>query len=382
MDYLVKNKQKKLLHEKYAFRYFKKLTENRIETVDEYQTLNDQEIQTIKKIRQRSLFLAALFGTLGVLFLYVPLYIFPNLFWSFSLDLPYFGLIPIPVAFFAYGMLLAIIEITALVMLNLRTVYKVAYVCGFPNIDDPDYEKHIQTLFEVGLEKPNKEILMFGINPLAGLSKFNIFLFTFFNLVKATVSNVLVKMVLARVLGRFALRAYIDLIGIPIFSFWNMYTTNRVIREAKIRIMAPTMIAHLTDKLYEKLKHNEDFKTTLYAALQFIAVTKRNFHHNHFLLVDKLLHVFSIEIKKQEPLSRIELIHRAEMLDEDARQGLAKLLVFGMLIDGRLSYREKGVLDELCRLELIHINFETLVKWENAFIQGRGLASLLEAKIV
>ena len=382
MDYLVKNKQRTLLHEKYAFRYFQRLNRKRVEQADDYHTLNELEIKSIAATRKKSLFLAALFGTLGVLLLYLPLYFFPNFFWQIQMDLPYLGTMPIPVGFGIYGTVLAVAEITALVLLNLRTVYKVAYICGFPNIDDPNYEKHIQTLFEVGLEKPNKEILMFGINPLAGLSKLNIFFFTFFNLLKATLSNVLVKMFLARVLGRFALRAYIDLIGIPIFAFWNMYTTNRVIREAKVRIMAPNMIEHLNDKLYIALKDNEDFKRTLYDALQFIAVTKRTFHHNHFLLVDKLIHVFSIEIKKQKPLSRVELIHRVEMLDDDAKQGLARLLIFGMLIDGRLSIREKSVLDELSRQGLIHINFATLKAWEKSFIEGRGLNQLLETKIV
>lgn len=384
MDYLIEHKQKpkSLLHEKYAFRYFKKLTRKRAPEVDEYHILNDDEVKIIQYIRRNTLFFAGLFGSLGIISLYIPYYLCPEIFWVVTVNIPGMAQIPIPIVFTIYGLVLAILEIAALVVLNLRTVHQIAFVCGFPSREDPDYEKHIETLFEVSLEKPNKQILIFGIDPLAGLSKFNIILFTTFNLLKASLSNVLIKMVLARVFGRYMLRAYIDLIGIPVFAFWNMYAANRVIREAKVRIMAPNMIRHLSYTLHKKLHEDDHFKSTLYDALQFIAVTKRNFHHNHFLLVESLIQVFEFELKKQAPLSREELIKKAESLNENAKQGLARLLIFGIMIDGNLSYREKIVLEELHREGLIRIDFKTLKVWEKSFLEGRGLNELLEAKII
>ncbi|MEO1653885.1 MAG: hypothetical protein AAFU64_10085 [Bacteroidota bacterium] len=374
---------KDLFHEKIVYRYLKKLIEHgNANKSDEFHILNPKEVKQIHIVKRNALLLSALAGTSGVLLLYLPYYFFESYFWSVNLPLPYLGPTPIPIGFGLYGLVLAIIEISFLVMINLHSVHRIALICGFPPMHDPDYERHVRTLFEVALEKPDKEILIFGINPHEGLNKFTIFTYTTLNLLKATLSNLIIKFIVARVLGRFAIRAYVDIIGIPIFACWNMYTAHRVIREAKIRIMAPSLIHNLTESLREDLASNHNFIETLYEALQFIAVTKRQFHHNHFLLVSRLFEAFPIAIENKKTLSRDELIAKAQNLDQNALQGLAKLLIFGILIDGHLSLREKKVLDELNRQSLIHVDFATLKRWERSFINGQGLSELTEAKIV
>lgn len=371
-----------LFHEKYAFKYFEKLSEKYAQKENEYHILSQKELDKIHRIRLKAWLLASLYGGAGVVLLYLPSYLFPALFRNYPIRLPWLGLIEFPVMFTIYGILLAVLEIAALIILNVRTVHHIAASCGFPDPEDPHYQDHLSTLFEVSLEKPKKEILTFGINPMEGLSRWSIMFYTVFNLLKASLSNMFVKIVLTRVLGRFAIRAYIDLIGVPIFALWNMYATHRVIRAAQVHIMAPNLIQGLVNKLGMKLKNHQPFREALFDGLQFIAVAKRKFHHNHFLLVENIIQTFEIEYQNRKHLNQEELLETIKKLDEDAKEGLAKLFLFGMLIDGDLSGREQKVLKQLEKEDFIRFDFKQLKKWEKAFIEGKGLDDFFETKLI
>jgi hypothetical protein len=370
--------------EKWAFDYFSHLEVAPLSTTpDAAHILNPLEIKALRNVRWRALALAFGFGALGVLSLYLPNYIFPHWFGSIWLNLPWLGNLAFPWAFTLYGILLAIVEIIALTILNLKTVRQIANICGFPRPQDLHYQQHIRVLFEVSLEKPSTQILGYGINPYEGLSKWRLFLFNAFNMLKATLSNMLVKVILGRVLARFAIRSYVDLVGVPIFGAWNIYAANRVIREAKVRIMAPNLINQLTQLLYQEFKNHADFKANLYDAIKFIVIVKRDFHHNHYLLADSLIRAFDLKIENHPPLTREQIIQNIKKLDRAAREGLAKLFIVGMIIDGKLTRLERQVLLELSEKdELLDFDFRQLWFWEKSFVAGRGLENLFAAKLL
>lgn len=371
-----------LPHERLTFTYFKNLFERNQRKADAYHILNAEEIIQISRIRRQALFLAALCGTLGVLILYMPVYIWgESIFWKIPLNIPFIGLIDFPLGFTLYGIVLAIIEIVALWLLNLRAVNRIAEVSGFPPVNDTFYERNIEMLFEISMEKPNTQILAYQINPLEGLTKWQILFFTAFNLLKATLSNMIVKFILGRVLARLALRFFflkylIDLISIPIFAFWDAYGTHRVIRQAKIRIMASALIHQITKQLHKDFKDDPHFIHNLLDALQLIAVAKRTFHHNHLILVESLLQKFKITPTKKPIIEENNLLAKIKQADRKTQMGLAKLFIFGLLIDGNLSQRERKILTRLNQENIFQLDFQTLKKWERSFQQGKGLDEL------
>lgn len=382
MEELNKKKSKKIFYEEYAFRYFISLSRKRPVNGHADYFLSEEEIQDIHHLRIKVSVLAALLGSTGVILLYIPYIFYRDIFWHWMIDLDFLGLIDIPVAFLIYGSILAISEIILLLMLNLYAVHRIAIISGFPAVNDPRYSWYMDTLFEVGMEKIDKELLRLGINPWQGLSSWVIFLYTLWNMTRATLSNVIIKLILARSLGRFAIRAYIDLIGIPIFAFWNVYTVNRVIREAKVRVIAPSLIQQFVNQIKIEMKDNEAFKNMLMEALQFIAITKRNFHHNHYLLAQQLIQSFSIQKVKEIPASQRALIEKVKSLEPGTRQALLKLLLFGILIDGKLSWREIRFLRKLQSENIILLNVKKLKEWEKSFREGRGIPELLESELV
>jgi hypothetical protein len=374
---------KLLPHEKLLKDYFDKLPLSDEKSPNAEHLLSEKEKKALQNLRWQTLFLAGLFGGLGVVLLYLPYHLFGHIFWIVKADLPWLGLTELPVGFTVYGIALAIVEIFALTFLNLHTVRKMANICGFAQPDDRDFRRQNEVLFEVGLEKPADKLLTFGIDPFEGLSKTKLLIFNTLVALKATLSNMFVKIVVSRILTRFAIRANLaDYVGVPIFAFWNIYATNRVIYEAKIRILAPNLIAQLNRHLYSELSDNEEFKEVLFDILKFIAIAKRDFHHNHYLLVESMIKTFKIQVEKRKNLNQIDLVQKIQQLSPEVKEGLAKLFIFGILIDGRLSNQELRVLEGLAQeSKLIKFDSQMLKKWENSFINGNGLENLYKTKI-
>ncbi len=374
-----------LPHERLVQLYFKRLSQKTNKAEDDYYRLNDREIRKIKILERNAILYAALAGTLGVLSLYIPSYLFHSFFYSFTLQIPIpysTATFPFPVVFTIYGVLLAITEIFVLMFINIYTVHKLAFTCGFPNQKDVRYEEHLNALFNVGLEKPNKNLLKLGIDPFAGMSKYYLFFFTTLVTLKATLSNAIMKILLGRILGRFALRYAIDMISIPIFAFWNAYATQKVVREARLRILSPDLIELFTRQIYNQHQNDQDFKNTLYDALQFLAIVKRDFHHNHYLLAENIIEKFSITIQQQKVVEEDELLEKIQNLQPGSRESFMKLLVLGIIIDGKLSFRERKVIQLLSEKKLILVDYTKIEKWSKDFIEGRGLQEMFDSKLI
>jgi hypothetical protein len=230
--------------------------------------------------------------------------------------------------------------------INIRAVFKIAEVCGFPDKNDPDYDKHIESLMRVGLEKDDKSSSTYGLNPLQGASRWTLFLFIFISRLKASISNYVAKILLRRILGRYALRAIIDMVGVPVFAFWNAYASYIVIHETKVRIMAPNLIRQLCRNLFEQYEHNPEFTAYIYDTLQYIAMSKRRYHHNHFLLAKNILLIFTIPVKDVHPLSD-DYLQKVKNSKPEIKEGIIQLLILGFIIDGNLSQKEFSMIDKL-----------------------------------
>ena len=378
--------KKRSFIDRLAFNYFIKMVkEQAVEAEDEFHILNEKEVKSIQQIRTWALGWSAALGVLGVVVLYIPYHLWKaTLFPDTTMTLPWVGEQKLPIIFTIYSTILVVIELYYLTIVNLQAVHKMAKVCGFPQKDDPDYEKHLEGLYSIGMERDSKEMQKYGINPLAGINKYYLMIVVLLNRLKGTITNLVVKLIFKRLLGRIVLRVYIDLLGMPVYAFWNALAAHKVLREAKIRIMAPNLINQLTNQLYDELKHDEQFKDFLYDALQLIAVVKRTFHHNHYLLVEKLITKFDIPIKEEqaEMLKKDALLDKVKSINAEAREGIAKLCIFGMMIDGSLSNKERDLLDELQNLDLIKYEWKTLKKWEQSFVNGQGLDEFFGQQIL
>jgi hypothetical protein len=229
----------------------------------------------------------------------------------------------------------------------------------------------------VGLETKNKETLKFGIDPYAGVPKFYILLFTVWNLIKATLTNFIVKMIVVKIFARAGIRAYADLVGIPVFATWNALASLRIIETAKVYIMAPGVIHQLAHEV-EYLKNDVDFKQNIFDAMQYVVSVKRSFHHNHYLLVVKLIEVFDLKNFKDSEPNPTAFLKKISESPEEIKKAYSKLIVMGMFIDGSISMKDEKVLKKLYEEKIININPKKVKVWSKQFRNGEGLDTFIK----
>ena len=318
-------------------------------------SVSQDEFQQIKKVRFYGVLYAALTGALAVLVLYVPYYLFPSLFPDSEIWLPgvndYYMF---PVVFTLYSLLLLIIELIILTVINASVVKGIAHACHYPNPENKHYDSDVNALIAVGLDRKIKDQQHLGINPYLGLAKWQLFLFTALSLAKATLTNFIFKLLIKRLLGRFALRIVMDLAGVPVYAFWNAWATNKVAKETKIRVMASPLIKKTVKDLKNEFGNNEFFARDLYNMLDFIAISKRSFHYNHYLFSILLLEEFGVEIDPEREYDS-DFLKRIALADEMVKKGFEKVVILGMIIDGKISIREQKAINHLRNSKLIQI---------------------------
>jgi len=341
--------------------------------------LSAEEWKSLQRIRVKTLLLSALAGTLGVVCLYLPPHYFPDFFTLWTFQPVLFGTeIEFPLFATLFGIVLAVVEIYFLVFINIRAVYKMAEVCRFPPISDPDRDLHVKSLVNIGVEKNVKNELNIGLDPHQGYSKYRLLMLFVWNKIKASVSNMLFKMLVRKILGRYALRVVVDLAGIPVMATWNAYAANGVLKQAKVRILAPNVIQLTAIYLYSKYSTDEKFRNILYDILQFLAIKKRSFHENHYLLSVNLLKTFQITTKEKHHLEEETFLKTLSELPKEMQEDISKLMVAGMILDGHLSGFEKKSLKEMNELNICHKNVEEIKMILKDFVNGKGITALRE----
>ena len=196
-------------------------------------------------------------------------------------------------------------------------------------------------------------------------------------ILKATLTNFLFKFFIQRVLGRYAIRAVQDFAGIPIFAFWNAYGTRTILREARVIIMGQNLIEVLINRIKIAGGIAEEKKSLISDTMQYIAISKRDFHQNHFLLTRNLFELFGIEERK----GHWEEKHYLEKLaaaDPIIRNQCLFIILLGDILDGKISSRERFKLKQLRDLGLLDYNAQEMKQFTKDFLEGRGIEPLFQ----
>lgn len=360
--------------------FWERLAHKRLSTGENFQdneelyTLSDTEVSQLKKIRNITYVKAGLAGFLGIALLYVPYYIWGEMLFPKRLfNLPFIeNPIELEIEFLVYSLVLVFIEIWYLTFINITAVDQISKTCGSPNPSDPLYENHIEDLINIGLDKKQKELETLGINPFDGLSRSGVFAFQTLVRLKATLSGFIWKIFVGRILGRYAFRMLVDLLGGPLYAFWNILGARKVMNEARVRVMAPPLIKNFVDQLAEKNENSPDLRRSLINGLQVIATSKRAFHYNHYLLATTILNRFDLTINPETDFEK-EFVYRIDELPESIQKSIVKLIVFGIIIDGRLSMMEKRTLIKLHKEGVLPYTYDQVKEWSNDYYEGRGL---------
>lgn len=355
--------------------FYRLLPIRKVNTDGALYLLNEQEIAGIRRNETIAMWIAAFLGAMGVVLLYVPQYLFPGLFpdtaitWSGKTY-------HLPIVMLLYSLVLVVVEIVLLTFLNIWCTHEVAVATGFLNYTNKSEKDRRNLLVDIGLEKKNKQVLTYGIDPLQGINKKALMVWNLLFILKATLSNMLFKVLIQRLLGRYAVKALQDFAGIPIFALWNAYGTRVILRQARVIIMGQNLIEELQHRIYKEQAPTDSFKSLLYDTLQYIAISKRDFHYNHYLLAKNLFDLYKIPPQKEHWLEA-GYYEKLRMADPQEKKICQLIIVLGFLLDGKLSYREKQQMTELREQDLLSLSSAELKTYQEDFVQGRGVEKLI-----
>lgn len=342
--------------------------------------LDETERRELNRVYWKTIAISVLLGAWGILVLFIPRYIFPGYFPRWKITVPWIHYsFEYGVIFFVYGLVLAYIELYLLYYYNLKAIREMIRICKSPHPSQPDYMTELELLAETGVEKYRKFGSNIGLYPYQGLPRLLLLMYFLLNYTKAILSNYFMRFLVRRIGGRAVAREFIDMLGIVIFGFWNAWASHRILREARLRIITPPLIREFNRQIVRKFKDNEEFRSLVYDTLQYIAILKRKYHYCHYLYSDGLLKELGIEAKKKHLLPE-DYYERVGQAGAEVKEGIKRLILFGVITDGRLTAHEIYLIRKLDKEGIFDIEWKEARELQKAFFHGKGIQPLLYEK--
>jgi hypothetical protein len=335
--------------------------------------LNEVEISFIKKTEKAAVVISAFIGAVMVIILYLPQYILTNYFATKEYILPLVNRkIELSILSTIYGTLLVLFETYLLTLLNIYCTHEIALSTGFIDNNNKTSKEKKEFLLKLNHKENNKNILKLGINPYLGLNKSIVFLLNLLFSLKASLSNFFIRIIVKKILGRYALRLILDFIGIPVFAFWNAMGTAKILKDSRIVIMGVNYLQLFEIEISKFRDLNSSEKVLIYDTLQYIAICKRDYHQNHCELTKIVIERFSIKTENLHLISK-EYENKLKKCDDNFKKLNENILILGMIIDGRVSYREKKRINKFCSSGVLTHNFREIKNMSQKFIYGKGI---------
>jgi hypothetical protein len=355
--------------------FFRKLPVKAGSADEQLYLLSEHEQKTLRKLEQLILILSAAIGAVMVLVLYIPQYIFPDWFAESTFTIPFTAVkFSLSVTSLVYGIVLVYVEILMLTALHLYCAHEIAVRTGLFRNAESKQQNSAAQLILIGMEKKDKSLSLYGLDPFQGLSRTTVFLRNLLFALKATLSNLIIKILIQRILGRYALRAVLDLLGIPIFAFWNAWASCRVLREARVVIMGENLLNELAKRLQGNFSQADH--DLIYDALQYVAISKRDYHRNHSRLAELIINRFEIKRRSSHKLST-NFYDNLKAASFEV-QAICKLIItLGIVVDGYYSNREKRRVDALNESGILPFTSKQVKQWSKDFTAGRGIQDML-----
>jgi hypothetical protein len=347
--------------------------------------LTDGELNTIYWTQWVSIAAAASFSIIGFLALYLPYYQYTAWFSTVFINVPFYGKYEFAWAFNLYSMLLMVLELYALTLLNIYTVHRLACITGYLTEADVHEEApRLNAILDVGLEVQNKAQMDYGINPFQGMSVSVVFFANLLLRLRGLLSSLAIKWIIGRWLGLSTLRAIMDFSVMPLYMLLNGYGTYILLREARVVIMGQHLIERVLQTIdYEYIKtttHKIFLAELLYDTLQFVAVQKRDYHANHYILAKLLLEKFDI-MPRKEHILRHNYLDILEKTPDKLRKLCILIIHLGFLLDGNFSFREQMKVTAMHNRGIIAETTTDITAYLRSFLRGEGMTNLLNKYI-
>jgi hypothetical protein len=262
------------------------------------------------------------------------------------------------------------------IMAKTYALASAAHMDLFPK--DKEVEIIAAPIVRAALELPNKKEKDLNIDPKKESSKVFILITALFYRLKISVTNFILKAFVKRTLGRAISRAWLNFLSVPVCAFWNGLVCWFAIREVKIRVLGPSAVNEILNILEHPIeKMSSQGKLSTLRAIGSSIVRTADLHPN-------LEYMFRSFTKRViEPHDAIFddsslFLDELKDLPENEKRTVLKTLVYATIIDGRINYREKRLLQKAYQICGVPFNYSNISELLKRFRNGR----LLEFKFM
>ncbi len=282
----------------------------------------------------------------------------------------------------------SLIEVLILYLESLKAVQMLARATGTRLVlDESDTRGSPMSaaLVRAALELPNPPPSDYAIDPLREVTRWRAAAVGLLYKAKIGLTSFLVKMLLRRVLGRAALRAWLVFVGVPVTAFWNGVVAWSVVREARLRAIGPSA-ARRFGQLLELSRGgdgaSEDERARAALIWRAVAATVVRTHHMH-PNVAAFMTVLEAELGQppEDDLDDTSVFLEQLAVAPVERQRVAlRALAVAAILDGRVSGDERRLVDEVAAITGLPMPRRVLARLRANFVSGGPLQpSLLGA---
>jgi hypothetical protein len=336
--------------------------------------LTQADLAALRTIRNRAVMLAALSGTISGIVIggtevYLRLVVLNGDETRSMLDDPWLW-----AAFYAGVGVLTVIEIVFLYWNALRAITRIGGIIGVSMKSGSGSNLVATGLARSALEMPNPQTEIYGIDPYALMPRWRLLIQNLLYKLKVGATSFVLRILLRRIFARAVLRGYIPLLAIPLYAIWNAVITWRVMREARLRALAPFAVDQIVRRIETALPApSHDVRRTLLHGAGEIVRRGSDAHPSYVLLLSRLLDVLGFEEEEIDvdwERSRREF----QALPQDARRQIAGILAMCALVAGRPRSAQRKIVAELHELAQLEPPAKSLAQMHGRMIDGQPFA--------
>lgn len=242
----------------------------------------------------------------------------------------------------------AVCEIALLSVDALRTVHALVDAAGAGVDDEERRELTLQALARAALDVPNPIEGRPGLNPLQETKKWQLLLVALLYKAKVSATNIVVKLVVRRAMGRAAVRSLLPLAAIPGTALWNAYVCHRMLEEARLRVFGPSLVDDVVARALPPGPLSAALSSCVLRAVACCVVKSADLHPNLDLLALALIRRTGVNVDAVKDVADANVFARdVAALDDAERDAVAAVLVAAVAIDGRIKKRERALVAQV-----------------------------------
>lgn len=269
--------------------------------------------------------------------------------------------------------LTALFEVAYLYWDSLRAVRQMAKSSGVTLYAGETLDQGVAlSLARAALELPSPRDNPLGVDPHREARRWQLLVASLLYKAKIALSTFLLKALLRRVLGRLAARAALEFVAVPVTAAWNMVVCYRVLREARIRAMGPSLAKDLATWIIGSepgLADSAEFSRLVAWALGTSIVKNHRVHPNWVALIAHLRLPGQLHGDFGDCPRFLATFKSASVSHQRAA---LRALVAAALLDGRLSSLERQWLEVVFTVAGLAPPLSEVAQACRAFVAGDG----------